>query len=94
MADTATTARAGGDNPFAPILNEADTIQALAGRMGHLARAIERMGDDLCGRTTDRHDVELVRGIVSFAEIACEMARQIGDAGERVEMATNQARRA
>ena len=94
MADPVNVAATGGENPLATILTETADIQTLASRLGHLALAIDHMGEDLCGRTADRHDANVVRGIIAFAEIAREMAGQIGDAGERVEMAANQARRA
>jgi len=94
MADTANTAPTAADNPYAQFLEQADQIQGLASRLGHLARAISDAGDRICDAHLGKHDQQAVCGIIAFADMAREMADKIAEAGERVELAANQARRA
>lgn len=93
MADNANLATSGGENPLATILAETAEVQTLAGRVGHLVRTIDRMAETVCSNVSNRNDNDIVRAVIAFAVIADELAGKIADAGERIEMAANAARR-
>jgi len=85
MADTANTAPAGGDNPSSAIIAEADKVQAMASRIVYLARAMNRLADDLLPARSGEGHREAADNLIVFAEMAEETAATIRDAGERIE---------
>lgn len=79
---------------FTAIIDQAQEIQTLANRVGHLADAISRMAESVCSSQRDKATSHTVGGVIAFADLAEELVRKIADTAETIEITTNKARRA